>query len=452
MSTINGTPGTDILIGGPGDDIISGFGGDDQLSGGDGNDTLDGGPGNDILTGGLGNDTLTGGPGVDIFRDNAAGLNGDHITDLQIGDRIQITDRAPADIGLTGNTLTFNGGSVTIDNLGPGRLVVRAIAGGGVEIRLEEVAHNDFNGDGLSDILFRDSSGTLTEWLGQPNGGFQPNASAAFNVSTDWSVLGFGDFNGDGRSDILWRQAGTGTVMEWVGLANGSFSWNANFSLPTTFQFATLGDFNGDGREDIMWRHQDGTLSEWLGQANGGFQWNPNAAMQVTTDWKIIGSGDFNGDGHDDLLWQQDTSGIVMEWLGNDQGSFSWNVNYQIPTSFHLVGTGDFNGDGSTDIMWRASDGTLSEWLAQGNGGFQAESSGGFQWNQSAGYPVPNDRHVVGIGDYNGDAIDDILWQTGTGHVDEWLGQANGTFVSNPAAQYNVDTNLQVQPPPDHLL
>ncbi len=51
---------------------------------------LDGGGGNDTLIGHAGNDTLTGGTGVDNFVMNAADSGMDRITDLAIGDRIQI--------------------------------------------------------------------------------------------------------------------------------------------------------------------------------------------------------------------------------------------------------------------------------------------------------------------------------------------------------------------------
>ncbi len=174
MPTLIGTDLNDQIIGSDGDDTISGLGGNDQLLGNAGNDTIDGGSGDDILTGGSGLDILTGGVGVDRFADTAAGLNGDRITDLLPGDRIQITDLTiqNAGIGVTGSTITYNGGSVTVDNLGPGRLIIREIQGGGVEIRLQSIAENDFNGDGRSDLLLRHSNGTMTEWLGQSNGGF----------------------------------------------------------------------------------------------------------------------------------------------------------------------------------------------------------------------------------------------------------------------------------------
>ena len=157
MPTLTGTDQNDNIIGSDIDDVISGLGGNDQLTGNAGNDTIIGGSGDDILTGGSGIDTLTGGDDVDRFRDTAAGFNGDTITDFLPGDRIQITDLnlATANVSVVGSTIIYNGGSVTVDNLGPGRLVVRAVQSGGIEIRLQPAPRNDFDGDGRSDLLLR---------------------------------------------------------------------------------------------------------------------------------------------------------------------------------------------------------------------------------------------------------------------------------------------------------
>jgi hypothetical protein len=35
-----------------------------------------------------------------------------------------------------------------------------------------------------------------------------------------WSIAQIGDLNGDGKSDLLWRQSGSGTLAEWT--MNGS--------------------------------------------------------------------------------------------------------------------------------------------------------------------------------------------------------------------------------------
>ena len=34
-------------------------------------------------------------------------------------------------------------------------------------------------------------------------------------VTNDWHVQSVGDFNGDGNSDVLWRQDGSGQVYVW---------------------------------------------------------------------------------------------------------------------------------------------------------------------------------------------------------------------------------------------
>ena len=84
-----------------------------------------------------------------------------------------------------------------------------------------------------------------------------------------------GDFNGDGRDDLLWRNT-DGTVTEWLGQANGGFASNGPFNTnamgPDRWQIAAIGDFNGDGRDDILWRNDSGDLTNWLGQ--------PTAARQ----------------------------------------------------------------------------------------------------------------------------------------------------------------------------
>lgn len=449
MATITGTEGPDVLPGTTDDDTISGLGGNDALNGDAGNDMLDGGSGNDTLTGGPGADTLTGGLDADIFRDTASGLNGDRITDFLIGDRIQITDLTlqNANIGISGSMLTYNGGSVTIDGLGPGRLVIRAINTGGVEIRLQENATNDSNGDGRSDILWRDDSGNITDWLANSNGGFSSNWNNSIkNVTTDWHVAGTGDFNGDGREDILWRND-NGLTVDWLGNTNGGFTSNYSnsaISVPTNWSVVGTADFNGDGRTDILWRDtSSGLLVDWLANANGSFASNyANSAVQIPLNWKVVGTGDFNGDGREDILWRDTGSGVIVDWLANSNGSFSANYAnsaVQVPLDWSIAGTGDFNGDGISDILWRNSAGLTVDWLGQANGGFSSN------WANTA-VSVPTDWKVAAIGDFNGDAIDDILWRNDNGTVTDWLGTSTGGFTDNYAnAAALVPNNWHVQ-------
>jgi hypothetical protein len=150
----------------------------------------------------------------------------------------------------------------------------------------------DFNDDGRSDILWRQDTGQLTVWLGAANGTFIDNsANASTFVSTDWNVVGTGDFNGDGYEDILWRQTG-GQLTDWLGNAAGGFTQNsANFShfVATDWHVVSIGDFNGDHRDDILWRNDNGQLTEWLGTSTGGFTDNSaNASTFVPTNWHVF--------------------------------------------------------------------------------------------------------------------------------------------------------------------
>ncbi|HEV2044765.1 MAG TPA: hypothetical protein VGR05_08815, partial [Sphingomicrobium sp.] len=181
--------------------LISGNDGSDTIFGGVGAETINGGGGGDTLIGGLGADLLTGGSGNDIFRDTKVGLSGDTITDLGLGDTIILTDATLTGFtfNLTGNTLTFTGGSLTLQGSFAGyQFVAGAASGGGVQLTIQASAipdvRNDFNGDGRSDILWRNVDGQLSNWLGQANGGFTPNnTNAAAVVPTDWQVVGTGD-------------------------------------------------------------------------------------------------------------------------------------------------------------------------------------------------------------------------------------------------------------------
>ncbi len=386
-----------------------------------------------------GADTLTGGAGADLFTGNANGLKGDAIADFSGGDRIVITgvDIASFTFSLTGSALSFSGGSMALGSGVAGRLYAKPLGpSGAVELSLQQsaayAARVDFNGDGRSDILWRHDNGLLTNWLAGSNGRLTANfANSANSVSGDWQVAGIGDFNGDLRSDILWRH-GSGQITDWLGTPNGSFAENfansAN-SVSTQWRVVGIGDFNGDTRSDILWRHDNGSITDWLGTANGGFAQNfANSANSISGDWQLVGIGDFNGDTRSDILWRHD-SGLLIDWLGTASGGFTANFANSaanVASEWNVAGIGDFNGDGRDDILWRHDNGVLTNWLGDADGGFTVN-------NDDALTQVGLDWFVAGTGDYNADGRDDILWRNDNGLLTEWLGAADGGFIDNSA-------------------
>jgi hypothetical protein len=66
---------------------------------------------------------------------------------------------------------------------------------------------HDFNGDGFSDIAWRDSGGNTALWM--MNGAQVVQSGSVGTVSTNWLIAGQRDYNGDGTGDLLWRDTST---------------------------------------------------------------------------------------------------------------------------------------------------------------------------------------------------------------------------------------------------
>jgi hypothetical protein len=306
---------------------------------------------------------------------------------------------------------------------------------------------NDFNGDGRSDVLWRNDNGSFTTWLAQANGGFISNDANSFAVlPAEWRVVGTGDFDGNGHDDVVWRR-NDGAFTEWLAEGNGSFEINdanAWAFVPTSWQVDGVGDFNGDGKDDLIWRRDDGAFTTWLAQGYGGFVSNDtNSWTTLPTSWQVAATGDFNGDGRDDIAWRR-SDGAFTTWLAQGNGSFVSNDANSfavLPTNWQVEGTGDFNNDGRDDLVWRRDDGAFTTWLAQPNGGFVSNDTN--SWTI-----LPTSWQVAEIGDYDGDGRDDILWRNSNGAFTNWLAHGNGSFVSNdPNAHAIIPTAWHVQGP-----
>jgi hypothetical protein len=97
------------------------------------------------------------------------------------------------------------------------------------------VGTGDFNGDGVADIAWRDSSGNVAIWL--MNGASILTTGGLGNVPTSWSMVQTGDYNGDGMSDLLWRDSSGNTAMWFMnGTAIASTGTVGNVAVSWTVQ------------------------------------------------------------------------------------------------------------------------------------------------------------------------------------------------------------------------
>jgi len=327
----------------------------------------------------------------------------------------------------SGQSLPVSGASWS-DTFGPYEARIYIVHGGtGPSL----ATPRDFDGNGKADVLWRDTAGNVAVWL--MNGPAVASNTFITNVPMAWTPVGngskdFGDFNGDGKTDILWRDT-SGNVALW--LMNGATIASNIFvaNVPTAWTPVRIGDFDGDGKADILWRDTAGNVSMWL--MNGGTIVANKFITNVPTAWTPVAAGDFNGDGKADILWR-DTSGNVAIWLMNGSTITGNSFLMNVPTTWTAVGVGDFNGDGKADILWRDTSGNLALWLMNG-----ATIASNVSLGQISTVWTP-----VRVGDFNGDGKADILWRDSAGNTAVWLMNGatvlSNTFITNVGTSWST--------------
>ncbi len=223
------------------------------------------------------------------------------------------------------------------------------------------VGDADFNGDGVTDLLWRNStSGQVYVMLfnasGLPSG---VGAVVATEPNAAWKIVHTPDIDGDGKADILWWNSTTGQV--WAMLLNGAAiaSQGPVYTEPNTaWKIAAVGDFAFSGKTNqLLWRNSTtGQLFVLTVTFSGGVFSSSGIMIyaEPNTAWKVIGAPDLNGDRHSDILWRNDTTGQVYAMLMNGTTISSQAMVYTEPNlAWKIVAQGDYNGDGKADLLYR---------------------------------------------------------------------------------------------------
>jgi hypothetical protein len=181
-------------------------------------------------------------------------------------------------------------GDVAIWFLNSSSAVQSAVGVGNLPSNWAVAGTGDFNADGIRDILWRETTqGGAAIWLMNNNGTIKSAIAVAALPPAQWNITGVGDFNGDGVSDILWRNLIDGGIVMWLMKSDGTILSNAGLgALPiATWTVAETGDFDGDGKSDILWYANDGSVALWL--MNGTMIKSGLGVGSLPTDWQIQG-------------------------------------------------------------------------------------------------------------------------------------------------------------------
>jgi len=351
---------------------------------------------------------------------SAADLNNDGKLDLLV-DSTNSNSASQLAVALGNGDGTFQPAKVAVADLGEG--------GQGFVL-------GDFNGDGKLDIALitpNSSPSTVSVFLGNGDGTFQPAIVSGSQSNTFYGGLVIGDFNQDGKLDLVtnYRTGSDQGFSVLLGNGDGTFQVGTNNSTP--FGIGLVGDFNGDGVLDLLGLEPNTPnpffteVGVMFGNGDGTFQSVvPSASF---FDLVNVSAADVNGDGKLDLIawtFEDDPSFFIAGAgvsLGDGSGVFSGGGSV---SGFPAFPPGDFNGDGKLDFVLSPSlkfppVDDLSIAPGNGDGTFGA----GTAITTTTGQPL----YPSFQGDFNGDGKMDLI---ANGNV-PWLFLQGSFLVGTPS-------------------
>ena len=288
-------------------------------------------------------------------------------------------------------------------------------------------ATGDFNGDGIPDVAVLYAGGvkqpraTVSIYEGRPSAHFKPLLTH-YETATTGTTLAAGDVNGDGKLDLVaFGQSPSigATYGLLLGKGDGTFEPVRALSLQPTACCGTelfLADVNNDRKLDIV--SFDGVS---LGNGDGTFRpFVPLAPVTGGIFASHFTIGDFNNDGKLDLAFitDDDLSAICI-YLGDGTGAFnssaffSVTLPYGFPFNTYIT-VGHFSANGALGIVAGTSEQDSSAGVAAHGAMSLLAGNGDGTLSPPVTYQIPQDLEAFGIGDFNGDGLDDVAVLNGT--------------------------------------
>jgi hypothetical protein len=291
----------------------------------------------------------------------------------------------------------------------------------------------DFNGDGIPDIVTSSSSvseeSELTFLEGKGNGTFK--ASKSVKLTPPTGILGgnlyagliAADLRGNGKRDLV---TGAGIVL--FGNGNGTFTQSKTLAFTNSMATSGFGpnvvaaDFNKDGKMDLA-ADNGATILIFLGKGDGTF--TPGNSYGSINNVGYLTATDLDGDGNIDLYTgvggpgffggDQFEFGQGYALMGNGDGSFQGAPG--LPFAFTGLNVADLNGDKIPDgvgLNVNGSDISFTSYLGSANGHFTPKTTLNVSTVkiQDTSYPIYS-MGTFGLGDVKGNGVNDLVFAPG---------------------------------------
>ncbi|MFF1507885.1 FG-GAP repeat domain-containing protein [Streptomyces sp. NPDC058326] len=270
--------------------------------------------------------------------------------------------------GLTGGISAPNGDYTWQVTLTPTNGIgYPGYATGSFKVTRKANAH-DLSDNGSPDLLARDASGTLwrDDTLDWPVAGQVTPAKPRVKVGTGWNTYNLieaaGNNAGSAAGDLIGRDT-TGVLWNYLGKGDGTFAARVRVGSGWGIydKLAAGSDLTGDGRADLVATDASGVL--WLYKGTGSATTPYATRTRVGSGWgvhnQLTAVGNLAGGPAGDLV-ARDTAGVLWLYLGKGDGTFA--ARTKIGTGWgaysQLVGVDDANNDGRPDLVAYGAAGT----------------------------------------------------------------------------------------------
>lgn len=335
------------------------------------------------------------------------------------------------------------------------------------------VKGQDFNGDGLDDVLakfweYQGNTKVYTSWKAYTSNGDNTFSEFSSGVIPPGYVMYYDDelplsgqastfdFDGNGTSDIfLIAYSGNPNQLTLNELLiqkidhNGQVNtYNVPFSTGGWYDpenSVQIGDFDGDGRQDILLfrRNSSYVYSGKIITQHSGEQNLDLTGLQYLNAAEDVQVVDFDGDKKNDILVIYPNSAEIFEFKPESGGTYEeeriyYSANPGFPTKYHTIYQGDFNGDGKTDLL---TSGDNEDWyIAYSTGKGYIEKEFNFLRN----YDAESNDHFITIADLNFDGKSDIIHISQNGIQSSYLDlyHSNGVKFEYDTEEISYITSL----------
>ncbi|SCG51130.1 glycoside hydrolase domain-containing protein [Micromonospora inositola] len=234
-------------------------------------------------------------------------------------------------------------------------------------------AIGDFNGNGWSDVMYRDAM--TGELYLQPGNG--TTLAPRIPLGGGWramdAIIRAGNFDRAGGEDVITREAATGYLWLYPGTGAGTLASRVRIGTGWTGlrEITPIGDYNRDGYPDLIAGTSTGALYLYPGRGNSFGSRVLLSSSGWTSMDELAGGPDLDGDGYVDLIARQTKTGDLYRYPVTTAGKLGSAVKVGSGWTGrrNLTQVGDFDRDGRADLVAiESATGTLYRyrWLGSG--------------------------------------------------------------------------------------